>query len=792
MNFSEFSQLLSNHFSRDEFRALYLSLGVNYESASSESVTALSVFLVEACRDRGMLSNLLELCRNERSNVDWPQVEGLTVAESDDLLVHPYLPVYLEWVVEQYNVMRLLSMQRPLPLEIVYTDVYLLEKDDRRATDDSLSAGIAAFARRELGFRGERQSGIEMLGKEQYLFIQGQPGAGKTIFLRWLAVRSAQAELDLNRIPFLVELRQLNDEHTTLTELLVKSWLLSGFPKHVTSDYVEKLIRSGQALILLDGLDEVRDEQRESVNNQIDDLVKRSGESIIVVTCRPHAVTRKFEKFTYIEMAEFTPAQVAQFVSNWFGEDKEKAQNLIRALQNPEHKPVQELTQTPLLLALVCITYGQEGELLQKRADLYEKALGIVLNEWDETRGIKRDSVYGQLTTKRKADLLAFVAYHSFEKGQLFIPQNKLEELVEAYWQSWRQGEIAYQQEEYGHVQPSELPVKTINAKKIITEIASQHGLLVEQFAGIYSFAHLSFQEYFTAKYIASNVRQGALRQLRSHTTEDQWREVFLLTVSLLDDVAEYFSLLLETLYEMSKSTSWLQRCLMWAHTKAEILNEENQLSYKLPAIRAWYFALASMSLLTLGLADDRNDSLIRAFFSTGPVDIARFLDPELELDMMLVRSRNHFRHCAAVIERRYAQGRDPATDIVWFLLKIDDFLYICDLSARLNHVDFNNDLVKLSVPDLASKNWLEFAESFSYLIEKYRDLSSLHSMQVISKADRALIKTLHTPADKFQDQYLAYLNLTRLLIDSMSLVLINNQVNIEGKLFSPLELEKS
>jgi predicted NACHT family NTPase len=68
----------------------------------------------------------------------------------------------------------------------------------------------------------------------------------------------------------------------------------------------------------------------------------------------------------------------------------------------------------------------------------------------------------------------------------------------------------------------------------VLKSIEAQHGLLVERARGIYSFSHLTFQEYFTARYFVESSDPQALENLSSHITEKRWREVFLLTTEML------------------------------------------------------------------------------------------------------------------------------------------------------------------------------------------------------------------------------------------------------------------
>ena len=117
-----------------------------------------------------------------------------------------------------------------------------------------------------------------------------------------------------------------------------------------------------------------------------------------------------------------------------------------------------------------------------------------------------------------------------------------------------------------------ELREADIDGEAILKSIVARHGIFVEQAKDIYSFAHLSFQEYFTAKYIASNARQKTLERLMPQAAEDQWREAFLLTVSLLDDdVDEFFELFVTHIKGMSQASVLLRQLLGWANEKAKM-----------------------------------------------------------------------------------------------------------------------------------------------------------------------------------------------------------------------------
>ena len=538
------------------------------------------------------------------------------------------LETYLSWVQAQYNAMRVLSMTRPVPLDEMYTDVYVLDKPSYWRRDEEEALQKEFFSRSQ--FRSEkRQSGIGILAKTKRLFIEGKPGAGKTTFLRYLALQAARKQLPFTKIPFYVELKRLGSSSGSLFDLLVKEFDLSGFPQ--AQGHVEKLLRQGRGLILLDGLDEVA-ENRVAVHDQIDELVKLCGDSHVIITCRPLAEKRRLDRFTYVEVADFTPDQVERFVGNWFGADKTTSQNLLRELAKQEHKNIRELARTPLLLALLCIAYAEAGAFPQRREQLYSQAVQVVMEQWDEERGVQRDSFYGQLTLAHKQALLSYVAYRTFAEGNYFIPRAMLERYIQDGIRLLRQQAIEQQKADYGLVlEPAILPPEEVRADRIIRDIAAQHGLLVTQMKDVYSFSHLTLHEHFTARYIVNHATQGTLSGLMEHMEDDQWREVFLLTTGMLADITEFANDYLTALAKVAAENQTLAEMLQYVAGKSV----EIQSGVRPHVMRAFAIYLIFVSNPTL--ESEPTDTLDRAIDLARATDVVHIIALDLQLARQLI-----------------------------------------------------------------------------------------------------------------------------------------------------------
>ncbi|MEO1467021.1 MAG: hypothetical protein AAFR89_12530, partial [Cyanobacteria bacterium J06633_1] len=134
--------------------------------------------------------------------------------------------------------------------------------------------------------------------------------------------------------------------------------------------------------------------------------------------------------------------------------------------------------------------------------------------------------------------------------------------------------------------EPEEL---LLDSGVILKSIEAQHGLLVERAKGIYSFSHLTFQEYFTAREIVFNSRSldNSLKKLLQNLTDRRWREIFLLISEMLRDA----SLLLLPI------KAYADRLIADSEQLQKFLDDVAQRSEKLKfsgikpaAIRAFYY----------------------------------------------------------------------------------------------------------------------------------------------------------------------------------------------------------
>jgi len=235
--------------------------------------------------------------------------------------------------------------------------------------------------------------------------------------------------------------------------------------------------------------------------------------------------------------------------------------------------------------------------------------------------------LFRSLDTKRKELLLSKIAYDAFCGDRLFFSKRELVKQIETL---------------LAEMLPDE---PYIDGNTVLKSIEVQHGILVERAQGVYSFSHLTLQEFLTAQHMV-DTRQSIEQLIADHLTDNRWQEIFLLLVGLQQ--ADTILLQMEHRAQWFINTPNLQNLLLWADRAT--VNSES--SYK-PVIKrtiaiflaldlARALALDHARVRALDLDIDRAHTLILALEHTVILNrsldlaIARVLDLERMLDLVL------------------------------------------------------------------------------------------------------------------------------------------------------------
>ena len=276
---------------------------------------------------------------------------------------------------------------------------------------------------------------------------------------------------------------------------------------------------------------------RERIARLIEQFVARYPEPRYIVTSRIvgyEGAARISAEFGLAKVSDFSPAEVRQFVRDWtrvvettLARDDSvgiirladtQAERLIAAIES--NARVAELAVNPLLLTVIALVHRYRANLPERRSELYEEAVEVLLGNWDAAKpGMKTEFSIGEikLDSGDRRSLLEPVAFWMHEREQREIELDDLRPLLTPTFENLTTNQPRAAQ-------------KAVD--KFLQIINERSGILVERGIGVYSFAHLTFQEYLAARALADH--KDALTFSVEKLPDPWWREVILLQAGYL------------------------------------------------------------------------------------------------------------------------------------------------------------------------------------------------------------------------------------------------------------------
>ena len=225
-----------------------------------------------------------------------------------------------------------------------------------------------------------------------HVLVLGEPGFGKTtLMFRW-AHQVARNWYESGEGPFPIWIPfkdwvALTPAQSPPLQLAVAAATKSAaFPKEGLSNALATIMQEGQAIVFLDGFDEMFQMQRQMIRTVFRACQDAFPRARFIVTSRKAAYTHPPPGYKVFEILAFSNAQIEQFVGRYFSENTDSKNRFLEELSSNER--FSHLARTPLFLTIMCLVFEEHGHLPANETDLYDLCLKQLIEYIPADKGI--------------------------------------------------------------------------------------------------------------------------------------------------------------------------------------------------------------------------------------------------------------------------------------------------------------------------------------------------------------------------------------------------------------------
>ncbi|TVT38509.1 hypothetical protein FNT36_20205 [Hymenobacter setariae] len=340
------------------------------------------------------------------------------------------------------------------------------------------------------GKNEELDDAIEMLNSNKHTLVSGIPTSGKSLLLKRIGYHAMSAQKEKPDVAFYFEIGEIDD----VASFDIFGEVKKQFFKLADVEFKRSLF--SKIIVLLDGLDEITDENKKILIGKVNDIINRddkadknkvgepenfTGSVQFFISSREIELIKKenlLPNFSNVELLPFDVGQAFKLVKKLMPNSKIKAEAFVKAIKDDQLSNT--LTRTPMALTLMAILYREDeidlDELPANITEIYNKFSDYYLNRWDTAKGLSLQYKY-----EEAKQILGKIAKHLHEKNEQLIDKSSLIEFLYKLKDEYDYEELA-------------------DVLGFVDALKRRAGIFgYEEELDSFKFSHLSFQEYFVS-----------------------------------------------------------------------------------------------------------------------------------------------------------------------------------------------------------------------------------------------------------------------------------------------------
>jgi len=388
------------------------------------------------------------------------------------------------------------------PIDKIFVNLAIIKEKKEEKSNKTINREALLSSYEEIHKPKEPIAIEELVNKSNKSLIYGKAGIGKTTLCKYIAYKWAKGKL-YQEFEYLIYIPLREWKSNSGIKGAIRDYYYSLDEKDISIDF-----DANKTLFLFDGYDELDGDKKKALRDEID----KYALTHYLITTRPYGYQKSdFMVDEYFETIGFTDENVTKYIDTFFWEEDddeyEKGQNLESYIE--DNISIKHISYIPLMLEMICSLWKRkEFDSNMTMTEMYGQVIEDMLKKYSAKKDDER--VYKRQNRKKIKEQLGKLAFEGLTKQTILFDGDFIEDSID---------DIEFFEENSIY-------------SGFLKSDAKEKDLLDNHF----EFPHLTFQEYFSALYVAGLSKEERSEKIQESKFHPHMQMFFAFLGGLIDD----------------------------------------------------------------------------------------------------------------------------------------------------------------------------------------------------------------------------------------------------------------